>query len=71
MHSVWLTDCQSLHDYIVNPIAAGCEDKRLEIDLEGLRESLWEHADGSIKDSIDEDQHDKPRWVDTSVMIFD
>ena len=24
MHSVWFTDCQSLHDYLVNPIAAGC-----------------------------------------------
>ena len=34
---VWMTDCQSLHDYVVNPVAAGCEDKRLEIDLEGLR----------------------------------
>ena len=37
---VWLTDCQSLHDYVVNPVAAGTEDKRLEIDLEGLREYI-------------------------------
>ena len=71
MKHVWFTDCQSLHDYLVNPVAAGCEDKRLEIDLEALRENLWEHPDGSPKDSIDEDIHDKPRWIDTSTMICD
>ena len=60
-----------MHDYLVNTTAAGCEDKRLEIDLEGLRENLWEYPDGSIKDSIEEDQCDKPRWIDTSVMICD
>eukprot|EP00973_Karenia_brevis_P006725 914227-Karenia_brevis.AAC.1 len=32
----WLTDGQSLRDDVVNPIVAGCEDKRLEIDLDGL-----------------------------------
>ena len=32
MKHVWMTDCQSLHDYLVNPAAAGCEDKRLEVD---------------------------------------
>ena len=50
--SVWITDCQSLHDYLVNPVRAGCEDKRLEIDSDGLREMLWEYADGDFKDSI-------------------
>ena len=69
--SVWLTDCASLHDYLVNPAAASCEDKRLEIDLQSLRESLWENPDGSLKDSITEAQHDKPRWIDTSAMIAD
>ena len=38
--NLWFTDCQSLRDYLVNPIRAGCEDKRLEIDLGGLREDL-------------------------------
>ena len=68
---IWYTDCQSLHDYVVNPVAAGTEDKRLEIDLEGLREYIWEHPDGSIKDYLEEDQHDKIRWIDTSTMICD
>ena len=43
---VWMTDGESLHVYLVNPSAAGSEDKRLEIDLEGLREYLWETPDG-------------------------
>ena len=71
MRGVWFTDCQSLHDYLVNATAAGCEDKRLEIDLEDLREALWEHTDGTVKDSIEDDQYDRPRWIDTSTMICD
>ena len=66
-----MTDCQSLHDYLNNPSAAGTEDKRLEIDLEGLREYVWENPDGSLKDYITEDQHDKIRWIDTSTMLCD
>ena len=36
------------------------EDKRLEIDLEALREQLWTHPDGTPKDDWLEDMHDKP-----------
>ena len=53
------------------PVAQGCEDKRLEIDLEGLRENLWFDADGNPKDDWLVDMHDKPRWIDTSAMICD
>ena len=49
----------------------GREDKRLEIDLEGLREYIWEYADGTLKDYLTEDQFDKIRWIDTSAMICD
>ena len=68
---LWMTDCESLHSYVNNPSPAGCEDKRLEIDLEGLREYVWEYPDGTLKDYIHEDQHDKIRWIDTSTMICD
>ena len=71
MRHVWFTDCESLHSYLINPVAAGCEDKRLEIDLEGLREYLWEDENGNPKDDIAIDIHDKPRWIDTSTMICD
>ena len=56
-----MTDCQSVHDYLVNLIVAGSEDKRLEIDLEGLREDLWEYANGDLKDDITDQQFNKPR----------
>ena len=67
---LWMTDCEFLNSYCTNPSAAGCEDKRSEIDLEGLREYLWEYPDGTLKDHY-EDQHDKIRWIDTSTMICD
>ena len=55
----------------LNPVAAGSEDKRLEIDLEALREDLWEYPNGDLKDAITEQQYNKPRWIDTSTMICD
>ena len=30
---------------------------------------LWEHEDGKVKDSIEDNQRDKLRWIDTSTMI--
>ena len=61
----------SRYSYLTNPVNNGTEDKRLEIDLEGLREYLWEFPDGSLKDYIEEEQNDKIRWIDTSSMICD
>ena len=72
MRHMWYTDCQSLHDYLVNPVAAGTEDKRLEIDLDALRENLWFTADDELKDNLDPDtDRNRPRWIDTSTMIAD
>ena len=68
---LWLTDCESLFSYLTNPVAAGTEDKRLEIDLEDLRQTLWEDPSGRPKDDITEDQIDKIRWIDTSTMLAD
>ena len=59
MKHLWVTDCDSLNKYCNNPVAAGTEDKRLEIDLEDLRQVLWEDDHGEYKDSIEEDQMDK------------
>ena len=68
---LWLTDCESLNSYLTNPTSNGTEDKRLEVDLEGQRQILWEDAAGNPKDSLEEDQTDKIRWIDTSTMIAD
>ena len=68
---LWFTDCESLHSYLVNPVAANTEDKRLEIDLKDLRHYPWEDADGNPKDDMTIDQSDKVRWIDTSIMLGD
>ena len=68
---LWLTDCNSLYTYLNNPSTNGSEDKRLEIDLESLREPLWTYSDGRPKDHLDEDRTDEVRWIDTSTMIVD
>ena len=66
-----LTDCKSFEEYVNNPVAAGTEDKRLEIDLEMYRQDLWENPDGSVKDFITENERDRVRWIDTSTMLAD
>ena len=43
----------------------------MEIDPDGLREMLWEYEDGELKDANEENQFDKPRWIDTSTMLCD
>ena len=67
-----ITDCQSLASYIQNKAPPGSEDKRLQIDLEGIREDFWMNADGSPKDFItDGTPCNKVLWCDTSVMLAD
>ena len=68
---LWLTDCESLHSYLINPIAAGNEDSRVELDLEDLRQMLWEDVHGNPLDQLTSDDFDKVRWIDTSTMIAD
>ena len=68
---LWLTDCESLHSYLCNPIPAGNEDARLELDLEDLRQILWEDVNGNPQESLQEDDYNKVRWIDTSTMIAD
>ena len=60
--NLWLADCKSLHDYLVNPVRAGCQDKRLKVDLGGLRGDLSGHGDelGTLQDFIDGDQKTIP-----------
>ena len=68
---LWLTDCESLHSYLINPVASGNEDSRLELDLEDLRQILWEDVNGAPKDYLSDNDFDKVRWIDTSTMIAD
>ena len=43
----------------------------MEIDLEDLRQMLWEDPRGRPKDDLNEQQIDKVRWIDTSTMLAD
>ena len=53
-------------------MVAGTEDKRLEIDLDALRENLWFTADDELKDNLNlETDRNRPRWIDASTMIAD
>ena len=71
MRHLWLTDCESLHSYINNSVAAGCEDKRQETDLEALRQFIWDDDDKQPLDELDPDHPDVIRWIDTSTMVAD
>ena len=70
--SLVITDCQSLASFVTNKSPPGSEDKRLQIDLEGIREDFWMDVNGNPKDFIDDgEQTNKIIWCDTSVMLAD
>ena len=71
MQHLWLTDCESLHSQLVNPVMTSNEDKRLEINIEAQRQHLWEDDNGEPIDELQPDWHDKVRWIDTSTMLAD
>jgi hypothetical protein len=71
MKHLWVTDCASLSSYLTNAAKAGCEDKRLEIDLVDLRQILWNDENDDPKEDMSVDQQDKVMWIDTSAMLAD
>jgi hypothetical protein len=78
MRAVWLTDCDSAVKALQRPVLADITDKRLAIEMAGLRQNLWrvrgtEIGDPRLSDSrpSDEEATDKVRWIDTDVMIAD
>ena len=77
MKSVWFTDCRSLYDSLQKPVAKSVE-KRLGIDLAGLRQFLWRVSgeDPPPARTLEEKpalerRTDYIRWVDTMVMCAD
>jgi hypothetical protein len=71
MQHVAPTDCQSLESHLNNPVSTGVEDKRLETDLESLRQDLWEHDDGETRDELTKKDPNIARWIDTIAMLAD
>ena len=60
-----------MHAYVGNPCVPGADGNRFEFCLAGLREGLWEFADGTLNDPIEEEQHNKPIWHGTPAMRVD
>ena len=69
MQHVALTDWQSFESHLNNPVSTGVEDKRLETDLESLRQDIWEHEDGEPRDVLTSKDPNRVRWIDTSAML--
>ena len=71
MQHLWMSDCEDLVSHLHNPVTKSVADKRLSIDLVGLRQLIWENQDGSVKDELTKEQPDRVIWIDTSAMIVD
>ena len=56
-----------------NPKNERLENVRLSIDIQSLKQMLWEKADGTTLDELlPEDRCENAvRWIDTSCMIVD
>jgi hypothetical protein len=73
MRHLWLTDCESLVSHLKNPKSERMENVRLSIDIQGLKQLLWEKADGTNLDELEPEDvaENAVRWIDTSTMIVD
>ena len=47
------------------------DDKRLSIDIQALRQLIWENAEGEEHDELNYQLPDLIQWVDTSKMFVD
>ena len=70
---LWLSDCESLVSHLKNPRNERLENVRLSIDIQGLKQMLWEKSDGTPLDELlpEEIAENAVRWIDTSCMVVD
>ena len=73
MRHIWLSDCESLVSHLKNPRNEKLENTRLSIDIQGLKQMLWETQDGTSLDELlpESTCENAVRWIDTSCMIVD
>ena len=73
MRHLWLSDCQSLVTHLQNPKNERLENVRLSIDIQGLKQFLWEKSDGTNLDDLEPEDiaENAIRWIDTSCMVVD
>ena len=66
---VQYTDCRSLSDHLLSPVPKQVEDKRLAIELAGLRQALWEGDE--LSHQAFAPFGDVLRWVPTHLQLAD
>ena len=71
-----LTDCRSLSDHLRQCGLGEVNDKRLAIDLSGMRQMIWRHAGQDVGDPLFEDKPPeqattKVEWIATTDMLSD
>ena len=73
MRHLWLSDCESLVSHLKNPKNERLDNVRLSIDIQGLKQMLWEKADGENLDELlpEDVAENAVRWIDTSCMVVD
>jgi len=76
MEVIWYTDCKSLADHIKQAGLQVVSDKRLAIDLSGLRQMAWRqkgelYGDTLLTDRVPEDGSTKIVWTTTDRMPAD
>ena len=64
---------EPLFHHLQNPKNERLENVRLSIDIQGLKQLLWEKADGTNLDELlpEDAAENAVRWIDTSRMIVD
>jgi hypothetical protein len=72
----WYTDCRSLHQHVNQEGLHVVTDKRLAIDLSGIRQQAWrregeEHGDPLITDRVPSDATTRLLWTSTDRMLAD
>ncbi len=73
---MWCTDCRSLSDHLMNPNSSEVSDKRLAIDLTGLRQEVWRECGQLVGNPTYTDELPKSRttlcsWISTKTMAAD
>ena len=76
MKVLWLSDCRSLTDHLVNPALSEVKDKRLAIDLTALRQETWrapheEIGNPTFSDALPPNAPTAIRWISTKTMVAD
>ena len=76
IHVDLFTDCRSLEEYVNQPGLHSTSDKRLAIDLTGIRQQIWrklqeETGDPLITDKLPAEATTKLHWLCTEKMAAD